>query len=539
MEKILIFGHNNPDTDSVTASITLANLKRNLGMNVEERVLGDINKETKFVLDYFNIKEPRYLNDTKLRIKDMDYRKNCYINEYSSILDTYKFMLNKNTTGVPIVDNNKKLIDLITAKDILNKTMYSNDTTLYTSYDNLLKTLNGIEVVKIDNEIQGNIVAAAFAHNTFENNINLTSNDIIIVGDRHYIIDLAIKSKIKLLIIIGGNEVKKEHIKLAKKNKVNIIKTNLNTFETSRIILNSNYIKKICEEETKYVVYEKDSYDDFMENSKNLLVDNYPVIDKNGICKGLLRKSELPKSNKRKVILVDHNEASQSAAGLEEAEIIEVVDHHKIGRISTNMPINFRNMTVGSTNTIIYQMYKENNIKITKEMAGLMISGILSDTLILKSPTTTKLDEISVKELNKICKLNINEYGIQMFKAGTSLNGMNIYDILNIDSKTFKNNDISFTISQVFTLDIDEILNNKEEYLKIINEIKTITKVNSYVFVITDIIKNGSCILYDIDSEDIIRKSFNLNKVYEGIFIKDIVSRKKQIVPVLIDSIEK
>ena len=539
MEKILIFGHNNPDTDSVTASITLANLKRKLGMNVEERVLGDINKETKFVLDYFNVKEPRYLNDTKLRIKDMDYRKNCYINEYSSIEDTYKFMLDKNTTGVPVVDNNKKFINLVTAKDILKKIIYSNDTTLITSYDNLLKTLNGEEVVRINSEIEGNIVAAAFAHSTFENNITLTNDDIIIVGDRHYIIDLAIKSKIKLLIIIGGNEIKKEHIKLAKKNKVNIIKTNLNTFETSRIILNSNYIKKLCDKDVNYVVHEKDSYDDFMENSKNLLVDNFPVIDKNGICKGLLRKSELPKSNKRKVILVDHNEIEQSAVGLEEAEIIEIVDHHKIGRVSTNMPINFRNMTVGSTNTIIYQMYKENKIKISKEMAGLMISGILSDTLILKSPTTTSLDIEVVKELNKICKLKINEYGLEMFKSGTSLVGMNINDILNLDSKTFKNNDITFTISQVFTLNVDEILNNKEEYLNMIDNTKSDSKVNTYLFVITDIINNGSYILFDKDSIDVIEKAFNLKKVYEGIFVKNIVSRKKQIVPLLIDSLEK
>ena len=539
MEKILIFGHNNPDTDSVTASITLANLKRKLGMNVEERVLGDINKETKFVLDYFNVKEPRYLNDTKLRIKDMDYRKNCYINEYSSIEDTYKFMLDKNTTGVPVVDNNKKFINLVTAKDILKKIIYSNDTTLITSYDNLLKTLNGEEVVRINSEIEGNIVAAAFAHSTFENNITLTNDDIIIVGDRHYIIDLAIKSKIKLLIIIGGNEIKKEHIKLAKKNKVNIIKTNLNTFETSRIILNSNYIKKLCDKDNSYVIHEKDSYDDFMDMSKNLLVDNYPVVDKNGICKGLLRKSELPKSNKRKVILVDHNEIEQSAVGLEEAEIIEIVDHHKIGRVSTNMPINFRNMTVGSTNTIIYQMYKENKIKISKEMAGLMISGILSDTLILKSPTTTSLDIEVVKELNKICKLKINEYGLEMFKSGTSLEGMNINDILNLDSKTFKNNDITFTISQVFTLNVDEILNNKEEYLNMIDNIKNDSKVNTYLFVITDIINNGSYILFDKDSIDVIEKAFNLKKVYEGIFVKNIVSRKKQIVPLLIDSLEK
>ena len=538
MEKMLVFGHINPDTDSVTASITLANLKRKMGLNAEERVLGDINKETKFVLDYFNVKEPRYLNDTKLRIKDMDYRKNCFINEYSSIMETYDYMMENNTTGVPIVDEDKKFISLVTAKDILNKSIFSNDVSLITSYDNIIKTINGKEVVRVSDEIEGSIKAAAFAHATFESNVNLTRDDIIIVGDRHYIIELAIKSKVKLLIIVGGNTLKKDEIKLAKKNKVNVILTDLNTFETSRIILNSNYVKKLASK-TNYVLYEKDSYDDFMEKSKSLKVDNYPVVDKNLVCKGLLRKSELGKSNKRKVILVDHNEIEQSAIGLEEAEIIEIVDHHKIGRVSTKVPINFRNMAVGSTNTIIYELYKENKVKISKEMAGLMISGIISDTLLLKSPTTTIHDKNSVKALKKICKLNINKYGIEMFKAGTSLEGMSVSDILNLDSKTFKNNDITFTVSQAFTLDILEILNDKDKYLDEIDNIMNDSKVDAYVFVITDIIKNGSYLLYNKECEESIRKAFNLKKVSEGVFVKDVVSRKKQIVPVLIDSLEK
>lgn len=538
MEKMLVFGHINPDTDSVTASITLANLKRKMGLNAEERVLGDINKETKFVLDYFNVKEPRYLNDTKLRIKDMDYRKNCFINEYSSIMETYDYMMENNTTGVPIVDEDKKFISLVTAKDILNKSIFSNDVSLITSYDNIIKTINGKEVVRVSDEIEGSIKAAAFAHATFESNVNLTRDDIIIVGDRHYIIELAIKSKVKLLIIVGGNTLKKDEIKLAQKNKVNVILTDLNTFETSRIILNSNYVKKLASK-ANYVLYEKDSYDDFMEKSKSLKVDNYPVVDKNLVCKGLLRKSELGKSNKRKVILVDHNEIEQSAIGLEEAEIIEIVDHHKIGRVSTKVPINFRNMAVGSTNTIIYELYKENKVKISKEMAGLMISGIISDTLLLKSPTTTIHDKNAVKALKKICKLNINKYGIEMFKAGTSLEGMSVSDILNLDSKTFKNNDITFTVSQAFTLDILEILNDKDKYLDEIDNIMNDSKVDAYVFVITDIIKNGSYLLYNKECEESIRKAFNLKKVSEGVFVKNVVSRKKQIVPVLIDSLEK
>lgn len=538
MQKLYVFGHINPDTDSVCAAITLANLKRMEGMNAEERVLGNINKETKYVLDYFKVKEPKYLNDTKLRIKDLNYRHNYYINENASIEDTYNYMLNKNTTGVPIVDSNKKFLNIITSKDILNKSLGLNDAELYTSYQNILNTLNGEAVVKVDDEIKGVVTAAAFAHETFENVKELTNEDILIVGDRHYIIDLAIKSKVKLIIIVGGNIPKKEHIKEAKKNKVNIIKTNMNTFETARVILNSNYIKKIIDKEAEYILYEKDYYDDFISWSKDLQIDNYPVLDKNGICKGLLRKSELSGSNKRKVVLVDHNEIEQSAIGLEEAEIVEIVDHHKIGRVSTTHPINFRNMIVGSTNTIIYSMYKEKGVKIDKTMAGLMLAGIISDTLLLKSPTTTDMDIKAVKELNKIVKLNVEKFGLEMFKSGSSLEGMTYEEVLEMDSKTFKSGDEEFTISQAFTLDIDNILKDKDNYLMEMDKLMKETGVKRFIFAVTDIIKNGSYILYDSKSEDVIKKAFNIKKIEQGVFLKSVVSRKQQIVPAVLDAID-
>lgn len=538
MEKLYVFGHMNPDTDSVCSSITLANLKRELGLNAEERVLGNINKESKFVLDYWNVKEPKYLNDVKLQIQDLNYRKNCYMNEKSSIEEVYNFMLSESTTGVPIVDDNGKLVNLITAKEILRKLINVEDKYLETSYENILKTLKGKKVVKSQNEIRGQITAVSFAHSTFESTVNLSSEDIIIVGDRHYIIDLAIKSKVSLIIIIGDSDIKDEHIELAKKNKVNIVRTSLDTFETSRLIMYSNYIRKILNDNSPYTVNTNDYYDDFEKWSTELKIDNYPVLDKNGNCKGLLRKSEINKLNRKRVILVDHNESEQSAIGLEEAEIKEIVDHHRIGRISTNKPINFRNMTVGCTNTIIYYLYKENNIKITKEIAGLMISAIISDTLLFQSPTSTELDKNVVMELNKICKLNIEEYAMKMFKAGTSLDGLSIKEIVNGDSKTFTSNDINFTVSQAFTMDYESIFNRKDEFIKEIEESKENNKSNHFIFVVTDIIKNGSYLLFDKESEEIVKKAWNVKNIEEGIFINNCVSRKQQIVPAIMNALE-
>ncbi len=538
MEKVYVFGHMNPDTDSVCAAINLANLKRCLGVRAEERVLGPISKETKFVLDYFKVKEPRYLNDTKLRIKDIKYRNNCILNEYTSIKDVYDFMLKVNTTAVSIVNDSGHLINLITAKDILRRILYPESDYLKTSYSNILSTLCAEEIVHVDDEICGKVTTASFAHSTFESQIELGSEDILIVGDRHYIIELAIKSKVKLIVIIGGAQIKKEHIKEAKKNKVNIIRTNLKSFETARLIVYSNYIKNILNKKEPYFVNNKDYYDDFLKWSAPLKIDSFPVVDKNGKCIGLLRKSEIDKLNKRKVILVDHNEPEQSAIGLEEAEIVEIVDHHKIGRISTNQPINFRNMTVGSTNTIIYFLYQECGVKISKEIAGLMMSGIISDTLFFKSPTTTDIDRNVVKFLSKICKVNPEKYAGEMFKAGSSLAGLTKEEIVLGDVKTFDIASHKVSVSQVFTMDCDYILNSLDDYLSIIESEKLNNKVDYFIFVVTDIVKNGSYIIFDKSSSDVVKRVFGKKSVSEGFFVKDVVSRKKQILPNIIDALE-
>ena len=539
MEKHYIFGHMNPDTDSVCASITLAHLKREIGYRAEERVLGPINKESKFVLNYWNTSEPKYLNDVKLQIKDLDYRKNCFMLEKCSIESVYNYMLNENTTGVPIINEKGKLINIITAKEILRKMINIEDNILETSYDNIISTLKGEKIVKTDEEIKGKITAVSFAHSTFENIVNLNNEDIIIVGDRHYIIDLAINSKVKLIIIIGSSELKEEHIQLAKKLGVNIIRTKMNTLETARIIMYSNYITRILNKKEPYIVHLNDYYTDFETSSSSLKIDNYPVVDKNGICKGLLRKSEINKLNRKKVILVDHNESEQSAIGLEESEITEIVDHHRIGRISTNAPINFRNMPVGCTNTIIYYLYKEYGIKIPKNIAGLMLSAIISDTLLFESPTTTQTDKLVVEELNKICKLDIKKYGLEMFKAGTSLEGISIEEVVNQDSKTFETNGIKFIVSQAFTMDIDAILNNQNEYLEEIEKTKEKQKVDHFIFAVTDIIKNGSYIFFDKNSDKIVEKAWDKKSMVNATFIENCVSRKKQIVPVIINALEK
>lgn len=531
MNKIYIFGHKNPDTDAVTSAITLSYLKNRLGYNTEPRVLGDINKETKFVLDYFNIKQPMYLNDVKLQLKDLNYHKDYYLDEHTSISDVYKYLLIKNITGVPIVDKDKKFKGLVTVKTIIKEMFGIDQTLLNTSLDNIIDVLKAEVLVKASDEIYGHILAATYRSTTFLENEKLYNDSILIVGDRHSVIEYAVNSKIKLLIIVGDNEIKEEHLKIAKENKVNVIRTKLDSFHTAKLIGLSNYISNLIGNDTIETFNENDYYDDFLVRSSKLGHNNYPVIDKKGLCHGLIRVTEITKKNKKKCILVDHNESDQSVLGLDEAEILEIVDHHKIGDLTTNQPINFRNMTVGSTNTIIYSLYKENNEDIPYEIAGLMLSGILSDTLALTSPTTTSYDKVAVSALSKSMGIDYTEYANEMFKAGTSLKGKTKEQIVNEDVKVFPVDGKKILISQVFTLNCDEILKEKDEYIKIIEQIKVDKECDLVLLCITDIIKNGSYILYPESDLETLKLAFNTDDITEGYYLKGVVSRKKQIVP--------
>ncbi len=538
MNKIYIFGHRKPDTDSVTSAISLSYLKNKLGYKTEPRILGDINLETKFVLDYFKVPSPKYLNDVKLQIRDIKYHKNYFIKASSSVKEAYDFMMEHGITGVPLVDENGKFITLVTIKNITNDLIDGNFNFLKTSYDNILKTLDGKEIVRVDEEINGNILIAAYDTETFLNTVTLCSNDILIAGGRVEILKKAILSKVKLIINVGGRYIPDELIKLAYENKVNIILSPYDTFRTSRLIGISNYIYYILSNGRICTFNELDYYDDFIKASNKLKHNNYPIVNKKNICKGLLRVTEVTDIERKKVILVDHNESDQSVEGLEEAEIIEVIDHHKIGNISTNKPINFRNMKVGSTNTIIYQQYKETKTPIPKEIAGIMLSGILSDTLALTSPSKTSLDEEAVSELSKIALVNPEEYAIEMFKAGTSLSGRSKEEVINTDIKLYPINNGKIAVSQVFTLDYEKILKEKETYQQIIEKMKENMDYQMVVLVVTDILKNGSYLFYTENEKDILENAFHIENLKQGYYLDGLVSRKKQIIPCIMEEMK-
>lgn len=539
MEKTYIFGHQKPDTDTVCASICLSYLKNALGGNTIPWVLGHINNETKYVLNYFNVKEPPYLNDVKVKIKDMKYNKNCIINEFTSIIDAFSIMQNEEETGICIVDDKGKLKGLVTLKELARQFITGNRDALKTNIYNIEKVLEGEILLNYQEEIDGRIIAATYQSKTLVEEITLTNKDILIVGDRYKVIEHAINSKVELIIITNNCSIDEELLESAKLNKVSIIKTNLDTYHTSNSLILSNYITNIIDNDNEPIsICNSDYRTDFLELSEKLGHTNYPVVNKQNKCLGLLKISDVNNYLKQHVILVDHNGYSQSVDGIEEAIVDEIIDHHNLLNIGTNVPINFRSMPVGSTCTIIYQMYLEQHIDISKSIAGLMLSAILSDTLLLKSVTTTEMDIKATEELSKIAGVDKEKYGYDMVKNGFSIKGKKCEDLLEEDIKTFRCGDKMIGISQIFTMDYDDILSDKDNFISKIDELAS-GKFDIVISLITDILKNGSYVFYDQKSENLVKNVFDNEDFYQGYFVKNLLSRKKQLVPNVLEELEK
>lgn len=536
MDKIFIVGHKKPDTDSVTSAICLSYLRNKLGSNTVPMVLGTINNETKFVLNYFHQQIPEYLNDVKLQIKDLNYGKNHFVNESFSIYDTFVYMNDNFISNIPIIDDKKNYLGTVSMKDISKDLIMGSFEKISTTYQNILKVLKAKELVKFDDTIEGNIIVASYKSTTFIENIDLNNNDILIVGDRHSIIEFAVNKKVKLLILTGSSKIKDEHLEIAIKNKVNIIKTELNTFSAARNIVLSKPIKTLMNTENIICFNENDDVNDFVDIANKTKFSYFPVVNNYNKCLGIIKLADVADKKRKKVILVDHNEYEQSVDGLEEAEIVEIIDHHKIGTLGTYAPINFRNMPVGSTNTIIYMLFKENHIDIPKNIAGLMLSGIISDTLLFASPTTTEIDKITVTELAKIAKIDYQKYAMEMFKAGSSLKDKTEDEIYYTDFKNFSIDNKKIGVSQVSTINVDDIIDNANKYITLMNNLSKNNEYYIATLFVTDILNNGSYIFYNENAYDILENCFG-SDLKQGKFLPGIISRKKQIIPVIMEKI--
>lgn len=532
-----IFGHKSPDTDTVCSSIALSYLKNALGDKTVPKVLGNINNETRFVLDFFNVNVPSYLNDVRVRIKNVKYDKKAYINENRSIDEAFKLMQKQNITAIPLVDDKKMLTGYVTLKELAKYLINGNREAVYTTLDNIIETINAKVIVKCDDIIKGTTLIAGLSFKALEQAFLLNSDDILIVGDRYKVLDYAIKSKVKLVILPLNVNLEKKIIKKAEANGVNIIASELDSFQIATKITLSNFIKNININKNPVTVHNDDYFTDFKMMTHKINHTNYPVINKKGECLGLIRLTGPNDYDKQKVILVDHNNLAQSVDGIEEADILEIIDHHNLGAIGTNVPINFRSKPVGCTSTMIYEMFIQEKVNIPSDIAGLMLSAILSDTLLLTSPTTTEDDKNAAVKLADIAKVDMDKYGLEMIKAASSIEGMSVKDLIKSDFKNYVVGSKNLGIGQVMTLDFDRIKENIDEYVHVLDEMVD-TNYSVVVIFITDIIKNGSYVIYNTKASDLIEDAFGLKNVHEGLFLPKMVSRKKQILPSILSVME-
>lgn len=534
-----IFGHKNPDTDSVCSAIALSYLKNELGMNTIPAVLGNINPETKYALDYFGFKHVYILNDVKLQIKDVNYHRGCFIDKNLSIKDAFDYMNKYSLTGIPVIENKNKYFGYVSLKEIAREIINGDYHNIDTSYGNIVNILKGEKILKYDKEIKGTVIAATYAHETFLEKVKLDNSNILVIGDRRAILDYAISSNVKLIIMVASSEIPHDLLLKAKKNKINIIKTPLSSYEINKLLSLSNYIKNIIRKEASYTFREIDYLTDFFDKSRTLKHTNYPILNNKNECKGLLTLTDTNDINKKQVILVDHNNYIQSVDGLDEAEILEVIDHHNIGDIVTKKPINFRNSRTGSVSTIIFDMYNENGIKIPKNIAGLIASAIISDTLLLTSPTTTIRDTDALIELSRIAGIDYKEYGKDLLKHGMSIKGLSYENMLHKDFKTYKVNEDMIGIGQILIPDFNVISKKIPGIVEYLNETAEKEGFKVLTLFATNFFDKISYCIYNESASDIIMSSFKLDKINEGVALEGILSRKIQIVPNIMDTLDK
>ncbi|OHW62127.1 cobalt-dependent inorganic pyrophosphatase [Andreesenia angusta] len=526
---ILIFGHKNPDTDSITSAVSLSYLKNKLGVEAKAARIGEINKETEFVLNKFKVESPELISDVKTQVRDLEYEKVNGVSPKSPIIECHRMMENEELTLLPILEEDDKLMGIVSLKDIAIGIMKDEFADLNTSVENVVSGLEGKLLVKGSDEVKGSIVVVTQLDEFAKSKID--SNTVVITSDNDEVVKASIERGSKLIVVTNDKSISEDAVEKAKQNGVSVVSVSSDIFVASKIIDRCNYISSVMNRDV--IKFGADYYlDDVKEAMLETKRRTFPVVDGENKFLGLISRNHVINPKNKKVILVDHNEYAQSAKGIEEADIIEVVDHHKIGDISTSTPINFRNMVVGSSCTVIYNMFKESGVEIPESIAGMLISGIVSDTLLFRSPTTTDMDRDAVDSLNKILNLDLESYAMDMFKAGTSLEGFTIEEIFYRDFKEFNLEGNKVGVGQVFTLDIDEIMARKDEY---IDFIKKAHKTNGYyitLLALTDIINEGSYILFESNNENIIKTAFDI-EAEQGAFVDGLVSRKKQIVPKL------
>lgn len=543
-EKIYVIGHKNPDTDSICSAIAYADLRQKVTGQVHEaKRAGHVNDETAYVLDRFGVEAPKLLTDVRLQVRDLDIHEMPGLKPNASIRDTWERMRQEQAKTLPIVKDDE-LVGVVSTGDIAKSYMDVYDSEILskarTQYRNIVKTLDGTMITGNEHGyfMRGKVAIGASSPNLMEEFIE--KDDLVILGDLEEAQACAVNIDASCMVICKDAEVSPKLIQKAKEQSIVIIQTPYDTFTTARLINQSIPVKFYMTSGPLTMFRMNDYVDDIKDIMAKKRFRDFPILDRHGRFKGFISRRRFLGASKKKVILVDHNERSQAVDGIEEAEIIEIIDHHRLGDIETVSPITFRNQPVGCTATIINQMYEENEIEVPREIAGLLCGAIISDTLLFRSPTCTPLDERTAKKLAKISDIDLEQMAQEMFNAGSNLKGKSAEDICFQDFKQFTVNDTIFGVGQITSMSKEELAAIRDMMTEHLPKVLEAHNLNMIYFMLTDILAESTELLcVGTGARGIALSAFDLPDNAKSLILKGVVSRKKQLIPVLVGTMQQ
>ncbi|NME57980.1 putative manganese-dependent inorganic diphosphatase [Dorea formicigenerans] len=543
-EKIYVIGHKNPDTDSICSAIAYADLRQKVTGQVHEaKRAGHVNDETAYVLDRFGVEAPKLLTDVRLQVRDLDIHEMPGLKPNASIRDTWERMRQEQAKTLPIVKDDE-LVGVVSTGDIAKSYMDVYDSEILskarTQYRNIVKTLDGTMITGNEHGyfMRGKVAIGASSPNLMEEFIE--KDDLVILGDLEEAQACAVNIDASCMVICKDAEVSPKLIQKAKEQSIVIIQTPYDTFTTARLINQSIPVKFYMTSGPLTMFRMNDYVDDIKDIMAKKRFRDFPILDRHGRFKGFISRRRFLGASKKKVILVDHNERSQAVDGIEEAEIIEIIDHHRLGDIETVSPITFRNQPVGCTATIINQMYEENELEVPREIAGLLCGAIISDTLLFRSPTCTPLDERTAKKLAKISDIDLEQMAQEMFNAGSNLKGKSAEDICFQDFKQFTVNDTIFGVGQITSMSKEELAAIRDMMTEHLPKVLEAHNLNMIYFMLTDILAESTeLVCVGTGARGIALSAFDLPDNAKSLILKGVVSRKKQLIPVLVETMQQ
>ena len=540
-EVVYITGHKNPDTDSIMSAIAYADLKNRLG---EVRAipirLGKLNPESRFVLDYFGVDAPKIKESMQLQVKDLDIDTGNIIDPSIAIRNAWDIFQKGEAHSLSVVDADGKIVGIASLSNITRAYMDVWDDKILgrskTPIDNIIDVLAAHIINLPENPRSYNGKMTVFAMNEGEeNNLEdvIIEGDIVISGNRDDYYEFLIKQKVGLIILTHGAVMNEEMVNLAKENDVTVLSTEYNSFMTARLLPMTIPISHVMTTDNLVYFTTEDNLDQVRDAMAKSRFRSYPVVDSSERIVGSVSRYHLISSEKKKLILVDHNERNQSIDDIEEAEIQEIIDHHRVANILTTGPVFFRAEPVGSTATIISEMYLESGIRPSKKIAGILCAAIISDTLLFRSPTTTETDKRILDRMSKIADLNPEEFADKMFRAATSLKGKSATDLVEGDVKTFNIAGEDFRVGQVMTMNPEELIPIMDELKDLMDKKIKAKNESTFVLVLTDIFNQRSELLVVGEHFDSIREEFGEITERGTINAPGVLSRKKQVIPKL------